>query len=103
MILFCSGGNSGSCSSGRGYLTPVGSSVSSAGSSSSSQSVSASQASGSSWDCSTGGATVGWGTAGAGGGSRAACWSFSRQHFLYFLPLPHGQGSFLPTLISVYC
>jgi hypothetical protein len=23
--------------------------------------------------------------------------SYCRQHFLYFLPLPHGQGSFLPT------
>jgi hypothetical protein len=22
------------------------------------------------------------------------------QHFLYFLPLPHGQGSFLPTAIA---
>src|SRR5258705_10963405 len=22
----------------------------------------------------------------------------TRQHFLYFLPLPHGQGSFLPVL-----
>ena len=23
------------------------------------------------------------------------------QHFLYFLPLPHGQGSFLPTVFSL--
>ena len=23
------------------------------------------------------------------------------QHFLYFLPLPHGQGSFLPTFFSL--
>jgi hypothetical protein len=23
---------------------------------------------------------------------------YFKQHFLYFLPLPHGQGSFLPTL-----
>jgi len=25
--------------------------------------------------------------------------SFYMQHFLYFLPLPQGQGSFLPTLV----
>ena len=23
------------------------------------------------------------------------------QHFLYFFPLPHGQGSFLPTFFSL--
>ena len=27
-------------------------------------------------------------------------YSFRPQHFLYFLPLPQGQGSFLPTLGS---
>ena len=27
-------------------------------------------------------------------------WCFHRQHFLYFLPLPQEQGSFLPTLFS---
>jgi len=26
--------------------------------------------------------------------------SYCPQHFLYFLPLPQGQGSFLPTLDS---
>src|SRR6056297_451346 len=25
--------------------------------------------------------------------------SFARQHFLYFFPLPHGQGSFLPIFL----
>ena len=24
--------------------------------------------------------------------------AYARQHFLYFFPLPHGQGSFRPTL-----
>src|SRR3990170_394318 len=27
-----------------------------------------------------------------------AAWFFPRQHFLYFSPLPHGHGSFRPTL-----
>lgn len=27
--------------------------------------------------------------------------SFAPQHFLYFLPLPHGQGSFLPIFLPL--
>lgn len=26
-----------------------------------------------------------------------------KQHFLYFLPLPHGQGEFLPTFLIPFC
>ena len=26
-------------------------------------------------------------------------WSFPPQHFLYFLPLPQGQGAFRPTFV----
>jgi hypothetical protein len=29
-----------------------------------------------------------------------AAWSVSKQHFLYFLPLPHGQGSFRPIFMG---
>src|SRR5439155_23112574 len=29
------------------------------------------------------------------------CLSFGKQHFLYFLPLPQGQGSFLCGFMSV--
>jgi hypothetical protein len=31
---------------------------------------------------------------GAAVGAAAGAAGFTRQHFLYFLPLPHGQGSF---------
>ena len=41
----------------------------------------------------------------AAGGITAVClndasWSLARQHFLYFLPLPHGQGSLRPAFMD---
>lgn len=30
-----------------------------------------------------------------------SCYAFFPQHFLYFLPLPHGHGSFLPIFFSL--
>jgi hypothetical protein len=34
-----------------------------------------------------------------GGGAVGRSRSFGRQHFLYFLPLPQGQGALRPTFI----
>ncbi len=31
---------------------------------------------------------------------KVACYLFAPQHFLYFLPLPQGHGSFLPGVFS---
>jgi hypothetical protein len=42
---------------------------------------------------------MGSGGLGVGGGAIGISWSFDRQHFLYFLPLPQGQGSLRPAFI----
>ncbi len=35
------------------------------------------------------------------GFARTEAWEAPRQHFLYFVPLPQGQGSFLPTFAKL--
>src|ERR1035441_9663788 len=97
MIFSCSGGRSGSFCSGRGYLCKGGRSGSSAISPGSSASTS-SAISASCQSASTG-AAMGSGVSVVGGGATGISWSFGRQHFLYFLPLPQGQGSLRPTFI----
>src|SRR5208282_1315769 len=97
MIFCCSGGRSGSFVSGRGYFCKGGRSGSSAtfpgSSASTSSDVSASCQSSST------GAVMGSGASAIGGGAIGISRSFGRQHFLYFLPLPQGQGSLRPTFI----
>ncbi len=97
MIFSCSGGRSGSFCSGRGYLCKGGGSGSSAifpgSSASTSSNVSASCHSSST------GTAMGSGGSATGGGAIGISSSFGRQHFLYFLPLPQGQGSLRPTFI----
>jgi hypothetical protein len=97
IIFSCSGGRSGRFSSGRGYFCKGGRSGSSVifpgSSASTSSNVSASCQSSST------GAAVGSGASAIGGGAIGIRWSFGRQHFLYFLPLPQGQGSLRPAFI----
>src|ERR1019366_6772880 len=97
MIFSCSDGRSGSFVSGCGYLCKGGCSGSSAKFPGSSASTS-SNVSASCQSSSTGGA-MGSGASAIGGGARGISWSFGRQHFLYFLPLPQGQGSLRPAFI----
>src|ERR1019366_8150334 len=97
MIFSCSDGRFGSFVSGRGYLCKGGRSGSSAicpgSSASTSSNVSASCQSSST------GSAMGSGAAAIGGGAIGRSRSLGRQHFLYFLPLPQGQGSLRPVFI----
>jgi hypothetical protein len=42
---------------------------------------------------------MGSGASAIGGAAIRISWSFGRQHFLYFLPLPQGQGSLRPAFM----
>src|ERR1035437_6388039 len=97
MIFSCSGGRSGSFVTGRGYLCKGGRSGSSAIFPGSSASTSANVSA--SCQSSSTGTAMGSGASAIGGGAIGISWSFGRQHFLYFLPLPQGQGSLRPTFI----
>src|ERR1039457_2000299 len=97
MIFSCSGGRSGSFVSGCGYLCKGGRSGSSAIFPGSSASTSANVSA--SCQSSLSGAAMGSGASAIGGGAIGISWSFGRQHFLYFLPLPQGQGSLRPNFI----